>query len=162
MHARTEETPHYATPPRHAEDVLILQALNILADRLRKPGTTMSSPSDVKAYCRLQLGHLEHEAFGIILLDSQHGLIHFEPMFRGTLTQTSVYPREVVKLALKHNAGAVVLTHNHPSGAVEPSRADEFLTSSLKSALAMVDVRVIDHVIVSATGALSFAERGLL
>ena len=102
------------------------------------------------------------EVFGVLFLNVQHGVIKFEEMFRGTLTQTAVYPREVVKSALAHNAGAVILAHNHPSGMCEPSRADEVLTSSLKSALAMVDCKVLDHIIVAGVSALSFAERGLI
>jgi DNA repair protein RadC len=100
--------------------------------------------------------------FAVLFLDSQHRLIVLEPMFRGTLTQTSVYPREVVKRALALNAGAVILAHNHPSGAAEPSRADEYLTQTLKAALALVDVRVLDHLVVGRGRVTSFAERGLL
>ena len=147
--------------PAMTDDDTITQALAILAERLTI-GPVFNSPQGVKDYCRLKLGGLEHEEFGVLFLNAQHGLIAFESMFRGTLSQTSVYPREVVKRALALNAGAVILTHNHPSGAVEPSRADEHLTSTLKSALALVDVRVLDHVVVSPTAALSFAERGLL
>ena len=98
----------------------------------------------------------------VIFVDAQHRLIACEQLFRGTVTQTSLYPREVVKRALQHNACAVVLAHNHPSGAVEPSRADEFLTQSLKSALQLVDVRVLDHIIVAGDASTSFSERGLL
>ena len=105
---------------------------------------------------------LEREVFQVALLDSQNRLIHAEELFRGTLTQTSVYPREVVKLALKHNAAAVIFSHNHPSGHAEPSNADIRLTEIIKSALALVDIQVLDHVVVSASGATSFAERGLL
>ena len=98
----------------------------------------------------------------MLFLDAQSKMIDFDVMFRGTLTQTSVYPREVVKAALTKNAAAVILTHNHPSGSTEPSRADEFLTQTLKQALALIDVRVLDHIVVGAGGATSFAERGLL
>jgi DNA repair protein RadC len=104
----------------------------------------------------------EAEAFVVVFLNSQHKVIAAEEMFRGTLSQTSVYPREVVKRALRLNAGAVVLAHNHPSGSVEPSRADEFLTRTLSSALSLVDVKVLDHIVVSGTETLSFADRGLL
>lgn len=144
------------------DDDTITAALAILADRLSTTGPVMTSPQAVKDYCRLKLGALEHEEFGVLFLSSQHQLIAFESMFRGTLSQTSVYPREVVKRALTLNAGAVILTHNHPSGHVDPSRADEHLTMTLKAALVLVDVRVLDHVVVSASAALSFAERGLL
>lgn len=120
------------------------------------------SPQSVRDYLKLQLGELAHEVFAVLFLDAQHRLIAYEPMFRGTLTQTSVYPREVLKRALALNAAAVILAHNHPSGVAEPSRADEFLTQSLKSALAMVDVRVLDHMVVGRGPVVSFAERGLL
>ncbi len=121
-----------------------------------------SSPTDVKDYCRLNLGGLPHECFWALFLNSQNQLIEYRTMFRGTLTQTSVYPREVVKEALELNAAAVILTHNHPSGAVQPSRADEALTQTLKQALGLVDIRILDHIIVSAGETLSMAERGLL
>ncbi len=143
------------------DDALIAAALAVLSARL-KVGPLFNSPQSVKDYCRLKLGGLEHEEFGVLFLSSQHQLIAFESMFRGSLTQTSVYPREVVKRALALNAGAVILTHNHPSGQVEPSRADEHLTQALRAALALVDVRVLDHVVVSPSAALSFAEAGLL
>lgn len=121
-----------------------------------------SNPQAVKDFLQLQLGHRPHEVFGVLFLDAQNRLIAFEEMFRGTLSQTSVYPREVVKQALAHNAGAVILTHNHPSGVLEPSRADELLTQTLKSSLQLVDVRVLDHIVVGRSACLSFAERGLL
>ena len=163
--ARSEDPRPYllgATTARLADDDAITHALAILADRLSTTGPVMDSPKNVQDYCRLKLGGLEHEEFGVLFLTSQHGLIAFEVMFRGTLAQTSVYPREVVKRALALNAGAVILTHNHPSGNVQPSRSDEHMTLALKTALALIDVRVLDHVVVSATASLSFAERGLL
>jgi DNA repair protein RadC len=104
----------------------------------------------------------EHEAFVVVFLTAQNRVIAAEELFRGTLTQTSVYPREIVKAALQHNAAAVILAHNHPSGAAEPSRADELLTQTLKQALALVDVKVLDHFIVTAASVMSFTERGLL
>ena len=110
----------------------------------------------------LQLGARAHEVFAVLFLDAQSRLITLEGMFRGTLTQTSVYPREVVKRGLDLHAAAVILAHNHPSGTAEPSRADEFLTQTLKSALALVDVRVLDHLVVGRGSVVSFAERGLL
>ena len=122
----------------------------------------LSSPRAVRDYLRLALGGREHEVFVVLLLDAQHRVIASEELFRGTLTQTSVYPREVVKCALRHNAAAVIFAHNHPSGVAEPSHADEILTRSLKSALALVDIRVLDHFIVAGTRTMSFAERGLL
>lgn len=123
----------------------------------------LASPQAVRDWLRLYLGNLQHEVFVALWLDAQNRLIASEELFNGTLTQTSVYPREVVKRALAHNAGAVILAHNHPSGLAEPSRADEVLTSSLKQALALVDVKVLDHFIVTGNAApLSFAERGLI
>lgn len=121
------------------------------------------SPQVVRDWLRLRLGHLPHETFCVLLLDARHCLIDAVDLFRGTLAQTSVYPREVVKLALAHNAAAVILAHNHPSGAAEPSTADEMLTRALKDALNLVDVRVLDHFVVPTHGhPVSFAERGLL
>ncbi|WP_310449184.1 RadC family protein [Sulfuritalea sp.] len=123
----------------------------------------LASPQAVRDWLRLSLGNLQHEVFVALWLDAQNRLIASEELFRGTLTQTSVYPREVVKRALAHNAGAVILAHNHPSGLAEPSRADEVLTSSLKQALAIIDVKLLDHFIVAGGSApLSFAERGLI
>ena len=122
----------------------------------------LTSPGAVRDLLRQKLAGLPHEVFVCIHLDAQHRVITFEELFRGTLTQTSVYPREVVKAALRANAAAVIFAHNHPSGNLQPSQADELLTRNLKEALAMVDVKVLDHFIVAGTGALSFAERGLL
>lgn len=123
----------------------------------------LTSPGAVRDWLRLTLGKLQHEVFVALWLDAQNRLIATEELFRGTLTQTSVYPREVVKSALAHNAGAVILAHNHPSGLAEPSRADEVLTSSLKQALGLIDVKLLDHFIVAGSSEpLSFAERGLI
>ena len=124
--------------------------------------SSLSSPRAVRDYLTLSLAAKQHEAFMVLFLDAQHKLIATEEMFRGTLTQTSVYPREVVKRALAHNAAALILAHNHPSGVAEPSQADRMLTDTLKSALALVDIAVLDHVIVAGRSTLSFAERGLL
>jgi DNA repair protein RadC len=122
----------------------------------------MSSPEQVRNYLCLNLGRLPHEVFVVLFLDAQNRLLATETLFTGTLTQTSVYPREVVKRALQHNAASVILAHNHPSGLAEPSRSDEVLTLKLKEALALVDVRVLDHFVIAGNAALSFAERGLL
>lgn len=123
----------------------------------------MDSPQAVRNWLRLKIGSLPHEVFYVLMLDNRNHLIHAEELFRGTLTQTSVYPREVVKLCLAHNAAATILAHNHPSGASEPSLADESLTRAIKEALNLVDIRVLDHFIVTAHGSpVSFAERGLL
>ena len=125
-------------------------------------GPVMSSPQVLRDWLCLHCAGLEHEVFLVLYLNTNHRLIEAQELFRGTLTQTSVYPRELVKGALARNAAAVVVAHNHPSGVPEPSRADEFLTQSLKSALSLVDVRVIDHFVVAGDQAVSFAERGLL
>lgn len=120
------------------------------------------SPQAVIQFLQMHLAHSPRELFAVMFLDAQHRLLHFEALFQGTLSQASVYPREVVKLALDLGAAAVVLAHNHPSGSVEPSRADERLTHSLQSALQLIDVRVLDHIIVAPGQACSLAERGLL
>ncbi len=146
--------------PAQADEVLS-HARRLLANRVRR-GATMSSPEAVKDHLRLELGVLEHEVFCVLFLDAQHRIIALKQLFRGTVSQTSVYPREVVKEALSVNAAAVILAHNHPSGSVEPSRADEFLTQTLKTALALVDVRVLDHLVVAGADVCSFAERGLV
>ena len=125
-------------------------------------GDTLNSPQVVRDYLQLLLAGRQQEVFLVLFLDTQHRVIAFEELFHGTLGQTSVYPREVVKRALTHNAAAVILAHNHPSGVAEPSQADQLLTSALKQALALVEVSVLDHFIVAAGQTLSFAERGLL
>ena len=125
-------------------------------------GPIMHSPQALRDWLRLHCANLEHEVFLVLYLTAQHQLIEAVEMFRGTLTQTSVYPRELVKGAIARNASAVVIAHNHPSGHAEPSRADEHLTQTLKTALSLVDVRVVDHLIVAGGTVLSFAERGLI
>ena len=149
-------------PAKRAELVAVLElARRALAQELQdKP--LFTTPQAVRDYLQLQLGSRPHEIFAVLFLDSQHRLIALEELFRGTLTQTSVYPREVVVRALALHAGSVVLAHNHPSGEAQPSRADEALTQTLKAALALVDVRVLDHFVVTSTQAISMAERGLL
>ena len=122
----------------------------------------LSSPQAVRDYLRLKLGGLPREVFMVLFLDAQNQVLTGEELFSGTLTQTSVYPREVVKRALHHNAAAVILAHNHPSGVAEPSRADEMLTSALKDALRLVELRVLDNFVIAGNHAVSFAERGLL
>lgn len=136
-------------------------ARRTLAEPLRS-GDALCSPGSVRDFLRLTLIGRDHEVFLAVLLDAQNRVLACEELFRGTLTQTSVYPREVVKCALAHNAAAVILAHNHPSGVAEPSHADEVLTQSLKHALALVDIKVLDHFIVAGNSALSFAERGLI
>jgi len=125
-------------------------------------GSALTTPAAVRDYLRLTLGSRAHEVFVCVHLDAQHRVIGAEELFRGTLTQTSVYPREVVKAALAANAAAVIFAHNHPSGVAQPSQADELLTRQLREALALVDVKVLDHFVIAGNQALSFAERGLL
>lgn len=146
---------------RVADDTRIARALDILGRRMRATDA-LTSPGAVRDYLRLSLAGREHEVFVVVLLDAQYRVLRCEELFRGTLTQTSVYPREVVKTVLAVNAGSVIFAHNHPSGVSEPSRADELLTRNLKSALALVDVNVLDHFVVAGADWISFAERGLL
>jgi len=149
-------------PAKRAELVAVMEmARRALAQQV-SAAPVFDSPQRVKDYVALQLGGRTQEVFAVLFLDGQHRLLRLEEMFHGTLMQTSVYPREVVRRALALNAGAVILTHNHPSGLAEPSRADEFLTQTLKSALALVDVRVLDHLVVGQGQVVSMAERGLL
>jgi DNA repair protein RadC len=136
-------------------------ARRCMGEELRA-GAALNSPAAVRDYLRLALATREHEVFVVLFLDAQHRVIAAEELFRGTLTQTSVYPREVVKAALRRNAAAVILAHNHPSGVAQPSQADELLTRSLTEALALIEVKVLDHFIVAGNQTLSFAERGLL
>jgi DNA repair protein RadC len=140
-----------------AHELLVRSANTALVGRC-----VLNSPALVKDYFKIHFAGAERETFVVVFLDSQMRVIASEELFAGTLTQTSVYPREVVKRALHHNAGGVILGHPHPSGQPEPSRADEFLTQTLKSALNLVDIRVLDHMVVSGSQCVSFAERGLL
>ena len=165
--AKTETRAQYAVKREinaaaAVEDEIIARALEILARRMRSAGVLMDAPQVVRDWLRLRVGGKPHEEFGCIWLNAQHDLIEAGEMFRGTLTQTSAYPREVVKEALHHNAAAVIFYHNHPSGAAEPSLADEMLTCQLKDVLNLVDVRVLDHFVVTAEKTTSFAEKGLL
>lgn len=141
---------------------VIDRALEIVGRCLREPGQAFSTPDAVKYYLHLHLAGEKRECFAVLFLDVQNRVIAFESLFLGTLTQTSVYPREVVIAALAHGAASVVFSHNHPSGNLQPSRADFALTETLINSLALVDVRVLDHVIVGSQGALSMAERGWL
>jgi DNA repair protein RadC len=143
-----------------------LQAVLEMSQRALKEemqrGDALNSPGAVRDYLQLLLGGRQQEVFLVLFLDTQHRVIAFEELFHGTLGQTSVYPREVVKRALSHNAAAVILAHNHPSGVAEPSQSDRLLTDALKQALGLVDVRVLDHFVVAVGQTLSFAERGLM
>ena len=127
-----------------------------------EPRSALAAPEDAARFLKARLLDLQHEVFCCLFLDTRHRLIRYEELFRGTIDGATVYPREVVKRALAHNASAVIVGHNHPSGVAQPSQADELLTRQLKDALALVDIRVLDHFIVAGNQALSFAERGLL
>lgn len=141
---------------------MIDAALAILARVASEPGAVIQSPGTARELVRLHLAQCERERFGVLFLDSQHAVIGFEVLFEGTLSQTTVHPREVVRRALQLNAGAVILAHNHPSGRALPSRADELLTATLRNALALVDVLVLDHLVVGWPAVVSMAERGLM
>jgi DNA repair protein RadC len=140
---------------------IIAAARRAMTRRVRR-GTAMDSPRAVREFLTIKLGALEHELFAVLLLDNRHRLIDYVELFRGTIDGASVHPREVVKLALARNAAALVLAHPHPSGTTEPSQADELITRRLREALALVDIRVLDHIIVAGGEAMSFAESGLL
>ena len=144
------------------EDWIIQLAINLLEERIFKAGPSLSSPAAVRDYLRLKLVVEPNEVFAVVFLDSQHQVLAYEPLFKGSVDQTSVYPRVVVQRALALNASALILAHQHPSGVTEPSTADRSLTDRLKAALAMVDVRVVDHFIVGKGKPYSFAEAGLL
>ena len=149
-------------PAKRAELVAVLELSRRALSQQLKEREVLASPEEVKQFLQLHLGGKPHEVFAVMFLDVRHRLVAMEELFRGTLTQASVYPREVVLRALHHHAAAVVLAHNHPSGSVQPSPADEAITRTLKAALALVDVRVLDHVIVGSGEALSMAEKGLV
>lgn len=160
MQVKSEDVKPYCVDTVSADDAIIEQALAILSKRMKTCTEVFTSPDNVKSYLRLKIGSLEHEMFTVLFLNAQHSLIECKEMFRGTLTQASVYPREVVKEALALNACAVILAHNHPSGTVVPSKADIMLTNNLKAALTLIDVRVLDHIVVSDNATHSMAEHG--
>jgi DNA repair protein RadC len=162
MKAQSEDRAEYAVSKTHDGDEIIRQALAIIGDRMRSLGDLMTSPQLVSSYLTLTLAERKAESFWCIWLDCKNRMISVEEMFTGTLTQTSVYPREVLRSAIAHNAASVIFAHNHPSGSCEPSKADEMLTNNLKTVLAMIDCKVLDHFIVAGTTILSFAERGLI
>lgn len=144
-----------------SDELVIDAAMGILAERVVR-GDLLESPAATRRYLALRFSGLEHEVFCCLFLDNRHRIIACDELFRGTIDGASVHPREVVKRALAHNAAAVILTHNHPSGVAEPSQADELITLRLKDALAMVDIRVLDHLIVAGAKVVSLAERGVL
>jgi DNA repair protein RadC len=147
-------------PAKRAELSAVLELSRRAMAEQMQARDLMSSPEAVKLFLQMHMAHCPHEVFGVLFLDAQHRMLSFREMFQGTLTQTSVYPREVVKAALDQGAHAVVLAHNHPSGSVLPSKADETLTQTLRNALLVVDIRVLDHVIVAPGQALSMLEKG--
>lgn len=164
MKVNSEAPVPYSTE-KFDDRSIIEQAIRLIQSKLRTPGTALTSPDLVRDFLILHLAQFEEEHFALILLDNKHGVIGFENVFRGTIDGAAVYPREVVKIALAHNAAAVILAHNHPSGNPEPSEADRSITRRLSDALALIDVRVLDHIIVggcSQTLTVSFAERGLI
>lgn len=150
------------TPASQSDDWIIRQAIALLEQRVFKAGPLLDQPQAVKDYLRLKLVAEPNEVFAIVFMNSQHRVLAYEPMFKGTLDSTAVYPRVVVQRALELNAGAVIFSHQHPSGCTEPSSADRVLTDRLKAALALIDVRVLDHIIVGQGTPYSFAESGLL
>lgn len=161
-HQRAADTP-LRDPRREREDAVLARAARILETRAKHRGEDLlDSPAAARRLLQLRLAHVPREEFHCLWLDSQHRLLIAETLFRGTLSQTSVYPREVIRAALTHNAAAVILAHNHPSGTCEPSPADELLTTSLSAALGVIDVPVLDHVIVTLDRTYSFAEHGKL
>ena len=164
LHA--EATELIAVPGIGSSRSDLLRALPDIARRYYEEslpvGTAIHNPTDTNAFLRAKIGHLQHEMFCCLYLDNRHRVLRFDPLFRGTIDGTSVYPREVVKEALASNAAAVILAHNHPSGVAEPSQADERITRRLKSALELVDIRLLDHLIIGAAETTSLASRGLL
>ncbi|HFT7392168.1 TPA: DNA repair protein RadC [Aeromonas hydrophila] len=150
------------SPASQSDDWIIRQAIALLEQRVFKAGPLLDQPQAVKDYLRLKLVAEPNEVFAIVFMNSQHRVLAYEPMFKGTLDSTAVYPRVVVQRALELNAGAVIFSHQHPSGCTEPSSADRVLTDRLKAALALIDVRVLDHIIVGQGTPYSFAESGLL
>ena len=158
----TEEHQSYGTVHSDEEAVIVQQAMAIIERRLKViPREAFQSPQDTQLYLRMRIGHLEYEVFGVMWLDVRHRLLAIEELFRGTIDGASVYPREVVKAALKHNAAAAIFYHNHPSADSRPSAADLQITQRLRQSLALVEIRVLDHIIVGET-CTSLAERGEL
>lgn len=160
---QSEDIPVYGDAPdtREADD-LIRRAFSLLERRLKKPGKAFVNPKVTQSYLTLKLATEEREHFGVLFLNNRHALLADEILFSGTIDGSSVYPREVVKAAFKHNAAAVILYHNHPSGSLEPSRADLLITDRLKQALELVEIRLLDHVIIGGTKAYSFSENSRL
>ena len=156
-----ETTGSYLIESPVSEADILLMARQLASQRLRR-GRALTSPNAVFSHLQILLGDYEHEVFSLLMLDSKHRILAFHELFRGTLDSASVYPREVVKLCLEHNAAAVILVHNHPSGDPQPSQADLLLTRKLQDALNVVDIRTLDHVVVGNEGCVSLAEQGYL
>lgn len=173
---QSEDAPAYQAGPDKAtevglrlaqsltesQDAIISQAIKILESRQRAKGFSVTSPKDAEDYLRLQLAPYPYEVFGVLFLDNRHRMIEWREMFRGTIDGASVHPREVVRAAIELNAAAVIFAHNHPSGVADPSKSDLRITERLKDALALIDVRTLDHMIVGEGAVYSFAEAGLL
>ncbi len=156
-----EKTGQYITTRPVCADEIVSMARRLISRRFNR-GRLLVSPHDTRDYLLLKLAHLEHESFCGIFLDQRHRVLAFEQLFNGTIDGASVHPREVVKRAIQLNAAAMIFAHNHPSGNAEPSRADEAITRRLKDALALVDIRVLDHLVIGGTDMISLAERGLI
>lgn len=158
---KVAKTDRYLVAGEVTEAQILVMANTIVKRRFRR-GTSMTTPLQTREYLMVKHASLEHELFSVIFLDNKHRVLAYEEMFRGTISSASVYPREVVKSALVHNAAAVILTHNHPSGVAEPSQSDIHITKRIQQALELVDIRTLDHIIVAGTESVSLAERGLL
>jgi DNA repair protein RadC len=168
-HVRSEDRAEYEPHPERtrsiqeqADDAVLVQAAQILRDRLQHRDTVFSAPQSVRQFLQIKLRPYPYEVFTALFLDNRHRLIEFVELFRGTIDGASVHPREIIRECIKHNAAAVIFAHNHPSGVEEPSQSDLRLTQRLKDALAYIDVRVIDHIIIGEGDGTSFAERGIL
>ncbi|MCE8005276.1 DNA repair protein RadC [Halomonas sp. MCCC 1A11081] len=157
LFVRDSDGRYLAAPDDH-----IIEVARLAVERSVSRGAKLTTPNRVREFLWLKLAGYDHEVFGAIFLDTQHRVIEFSELFHGTLDSASVYPREVVKAALRHNAGAVIFTHNHPSGEPDPSDADRRITQRLQEALGLIEVRVLDHIVVGGAESVSFAERGYL
>lgn len=151
-----------STSAREEEDRVIEKALSILNSRMKKPGALMGSPDVAANYLRLLIGGLEHEVFHVLFMNNNHSVLASETMFTGTINESAVYVREIVKRALKHNAASLILAHNHPSGISSPSKSDIQITKRVKDAMELINVSVIDHIIVGDDNVSSFAQLGLI
>lgn len=156
-----EQSKHYVVERAVTEDEILQFAQQLIARKFKR-GSKLNSPNDVQNYFMHKLSTLEHEVFCVLFMDNQHHVLAFEEMFRGTVNAANVYPREIVKQALLLNAAAIIIVHNHPSGEPEPSQSDRAITKQVKDAMALIDVRVLDHFIIGGDRCVSFAERGLL